>query len=117
MSVFYFASCPRSSSSPQYSQAAHLCSVLGALIFISSDGSLAIDKFVPKPVLLRWGFTPDWWRPELIVMCTYYVAQALIAASSVLEAQQVEEAQEQQEQLRRHVQNDYVPVTVYVLHC
>lgn len=47
----------------------------GSLVFVSSDFTLAWNKFCPAPV--TW-----WWQPKLIVMGTYYAAQLLIAASA-----------------------------------
>jgi uncharacterized membrane protein YhhN len=51
----------------------------GAALFIFSDACLAFDRFAPPPRneagSVRW-----WWRcPQLLVLVSYYAAQALLA--------------------------------------
>ena len=58
----------------------------GAALFLLSDAVLAWDKFAPPPLgangRVRW-----WFRaPKVVVMCTYYAAQMMIAAGAAVEA-------------------------------
>ena len=60
--------------------------VAGAALFLLSDAVLAWDKFAPPPLgadgRVRW-----WFRaPKVVVMCTYYGAQMLLAAGAAVEA-------------------------------
>jgi uncharacterized membrane protein YhhN len=55
---------------------------LGALSFVASDAVLGFDKFAPATMFEGLWF----WQPFLLVMSTYYAAQALIAASTLCDA-------------------------------